>query len=593
MKRNANTGTPVSDQKRQRTIDVTLNTAQTPIFSAETQAQHAPLDLYYQQTLVQCADYYLKVWSSRCAGKNRAKSSALQGDGDLDLDFAGLRFLEAFRHVVQDAVIQKEVINPRMVEVIILILRNDCFHQHTQVSRQAYNLIRKYLTHFPYSWVEDREAGPCIVTSSANTAVWFPLDLEFDGFSSKFIMVRDLKVAGDSYHQINSDGAVLLENKRRDKKLNRYETPHDLVLDFFQNALNSDDLDRNGDLMLLCYLVRILEEDLAARLTVFNSYRNLTNAKDISRRNALLEHSLLWRVSASELVSSSSRQDMIHTVMKVIASAEGVVKEAEGVSNAHGDEEDKDDPAILLSDALPDAQAFPCIMTRRELAAVAARFLRAQLELFGTAEDAGMFLSTSRVRSAGTNHRSALDEGMLSSFLGPTSVCNTEERICAFLACLPHRDKLRCVGLHIARQFARTYESEAKGGLQALLDSEAMLRSGGRDAVAYQDVDLVSAVKSITLENGIRAIKVYKRSSIVAILLFTIATSSFVMKVQGMQVPCGKHALGDLASELKKAFSIVISLHIEHGHRDAAYHLPTDGTNYCLYAEHALEGLVS
>lgn len=59
--------------------------------------------------------------------------------------------------------------------------------------------------------------------------------------------------------------------------------------------LSTGEVDRNGDLMLLRYLLSVLRQDLRCRLEVYSAWAGCEEALQ-GRRHALLNGSLLWRV---------------------------------------------------------------------------------------------------------------------------------------------------------------------------------------------------------------------------------------------------------------------------------------------------------
>ncbi len=105
------------------------------------------------------------------------------------------------------------------------------------------------------------------------------------------------------------------------------------------------------------------------------------------------------------LVGPDTKLEMMRVVMQLISTAGSAALSALGV-------EEGADEGAGAGNAAPGAPAPPpggvemasaaqaCIFTRQQLGALAARFLRMQLELFGAAEAASSFHSTSRSRSA-------------------------------------------------------------------------------------------------------------------------------------------------------------------------------------------------
>lgn len=592
----------VSSGKKQKGIQAAFKAGQSnkiTTIQLEQEFKKKQLDVHLVQTVRQAADKYKKEWSQKCSFQRR-RDTGNNTDGDGDLDASGLKFLEAFRHTLNDIEARDCAVDQNILDTLILVIRNDSVHVHGLVSRQAFSLLRTYLHKVPFAWTQQNDANdggnaqPIVV--NCYDAAWMPLSIGLKSFSKKHLLCPDMEASGKAFYtESTATYNAGSGSGSRDKKTHKFDTVFDMIYKFFENALISDELDRNGDLQVLAYLVDLIEQDLGARLTAFNAHKDGDDYSNMNggKRMALLQHSALWRICCIDLVSNASRQDLIHLLMKLVASAEGVFKEADEVDSSSSDDADNDDNNAIIvepQEGPEDAVAFPCVFTRRQLAALASRFLRAQMALFGAAEDAGMFLSTARYRSSTSNYRVLIDEALLACFLGSKKVCYTEEHIRAFLFTLSPRDRLRFIGHFMAHTFAKTWDMEAKGGLTALIDTENIIQTGGRDAERYQDVDMISAVKSLNVDMRV-ALKVYHRAGIVASLLTTIILTGKQVMEAGGEVYCGvKGSLEGLKREIAVALkSVAERCFGGAGERDPACALSASGMNDLIHGQMALQ----
>ena len=112
-------------------------------------------------------------------------------------------------------------------------------------------------------------------------------------FSSRYLMIADMALAGRNYHHDQHGGAA---HKR--EKEERFSCAYDLLLHSFNGALRSAEVDLNGDLMLLRYMLTVLEQDLRARMKVFAAYSGEEYDNDTvrGRQTAVLTSSLMWRI---------------------------------------------------------------------------------------------------------------------------------------------------------------------------------------------------------------------------------------------------------------------------------------------------------
>ena len=109
-------------------------------------------------------------------------------------------------------------------------------------------------------------------------------------------------------------------------------------------------------------------------------------------------------VMQDALVGPDTKLELMRVVMQLVSTAGSAALEALdcGDGSAAGSGDQQLDLPVLKGpgDVEMDNAAAACIFTKQQLGAVAARFLRMQLELFGAVEAMGAFHCTSRSRWA-------------------------------------------------------------------------------------------------------------------------------------------------------------------------------------------------
>jgi hypothetical protein len=106
-------------------------------------------------------------------------------------------------------------------------------------------------------------------------------------------MIADMALAGRNYHHDQHGGTAQKWEKEK-----RFSCAYDLLLHCFNGALRSAEVDCNGDLMLLRYMLTVLEQDLRARMKVFAAFSGNESDDDKvrGRQIAVLTSSLMWRI---------------------------------------------------------------------------------------------------------------------------------------------------------------------------------------------------------------------------------------------------------------------------------------------------------
>lgn len=493
---------------------------------------------------------------------------------DIDLDFRGMQFIVAFNNAMQLAAAQGVSMPPQFLEALVLIMRNDVVHQNTHVSRaahaslMAYFKIRPYvkLGHYTSAAGDSQQQTPFVSTSGPN--VWLPMEKDRTAFTSKFIMLPDMAISGRMYKTEHSTGSIAPRHLRDVK----WGCPAELLLHCVEKALQSAEVDFNGDLLLFQYLITVIEQDSEVRLAVYSqlggkmpghdvdieeleddSNKNSTMKMEGPRR-ALLENSLAWRLFAGQLVSVNIQRELIRGLASLLAWTTDTTGTGGDIEEAEDEPED-------------DAPAGACIFTRPELAALAARLLRILLSIFGAAEASGAFLATGKHRSAGINHRMALDSYLLEALASEKGVCKTPEALRSVLRGLSPQDCLRFVGLLAAQKFSKTYsQADVQGAFNKLIGDIGLylhatnnMLNRGTDVDTFFQVDLCPVLASLHREPS-RALKTYKNVDYLASMIATIATAAQALAVSGQQIPTGANGIDGFIRELSASITAVAAL---------------------------------
>lgn len=521
---------------------------------------------------------------------------------DIDLDFRGMQFISTFNNATQLAAAQGVSMPPQFLEALVLIIRNDVVHQNTHVSRAAHASLMAYFKIRPYaklghytSAAGNSKQTPFVSTSGTN--VWLPMEKERTAFTSKFIMLPDMAIAGRNYRTEHSTGTIAPRHLRDVV----WGCPAELLLHCVEKALQSAEVDFNGDLLLFQYLISVMEQDSEVRLAVYSQLggklpgsdtkeedTDKSNSKMEGPRRAMLENSLAWRLFAGQLVSTNIQRELIRGLASLLVST------ADTAGNDGDIDEAEDEPE-------DDAPAGACVFTRPELAALAARLLRILLSIFGTAEASGAFLSTGKHRSAGINHRMALDSYLLEALASEKGVCKTPEALRSVLRVLPPRDCLRLVGLLAAQKFSKTYsEMDVQGAFSKLIgdigtylhDMNNMLNRGS-DVATFFQVDLCPVLASLYREPS-RAMKTYKSADYLAGMLATIASAAQALAVSGQQIPTGASGIDGFIKELAASITAIAALGKGEKETSAVSHglqLSKDGVCNLVCAQMILESM--
>jgi hypothetical protein len=148
-KRNSPTEAQGANKKKQAPLTFG-NAAIKRSVTVEQTTEPQLLDAGTCQELTRASDIYCQQWGEKCEPQARTPRAGTVRE-DVDLDAAGMKVIEAFRHCMQQGVASGEMLDPRFLETLVLILRNDAIHTHTRVSRAAFSTLCAYLEAFPYA----------------------------------------------------------------------------------------------------------------------------------------------------------------------------------------------------------------------------------------------------------------------------------------------------------------------------------------------------------------------------------------------------------------------------------------------------------
>ncbi|PRW59638.1 hypothetical protein C2E21_1506 [Chlorella sorokiniana] len=511
------------------------------------------------QDLEKAGDQYLQHWGDKCfmargeaaaAARAAASSSRVQraaavaaeSKEDADLDVAALRYLEELRHVQQQAIRAEAAVKPRNLELLALILRCDVLHKHGDVSYQAYTALQSMLRCYPYASIGRYESGLWagrLYVIVDERAAWQPLEAMTDPLSltRRYMLEESIKDAGHNHRlDHHESSAQLLADRKKGGQLGSVLQLLKLCVD---RAVDSVEEDHNGDVLLLAYLLALLQQDLRARLQVFEAYADVEDSKVLGLRFALLQNSLLWRVWMDQRESDKERADAVRLLMKLIVgvASEQELQEVEE-QEAHAHRRDPD----------AEEQANPCICTPRQLAALAATLLNMLLDCFSAAEAAGGFVKTRDNRMHRSNLRLLMDKQLKQLFWKnkAEAVCLTDEQSRAFLEALAPAHRLRLLSLVAMEHVAKAYYLEEASRRPALLQAkqvEALVTdcdSGGHTGTF--PVDPLVALRCLNLDKY-RSIKVFTNVSgdsavnNLAVLACGIALAAHALAASGAELP--------------------------------------------------------
>ncbi|CAL8469358.1 g8899 [Coccomyxa elongata] len=331
---------------------------------------------------------------------------------------------------------------PRMIDYhrLINIIRSHGLHGTSELALRAFCLLEKISSLHPAVEVQDRPSGPVVVT---NTSAWAPI-----GLVDPESHASPSKLMEDAY-DLEKSGTYLAESGLLPHLLTAM---HQLTFASAENTTKQFDHKRAyGEVLLLKYVLGELLVDARARLRVFAAYAPSAS------RSSLLQNSQLWRLLKSDM--NCPLKDMVTMLVEL-------------TGNRPGPDFDDMEGICAAGEAAAATSAGQGGLGKAECASMACLLLNLVLELFGTAEDASLFDCKSEVRSVPVgrfaNCRAELDGLLLPLVTGSTTVLPSLPQKAAFLNALQPRDRLRLLGMVVAKKRVKR-KDDAYAALDAAL----------------------------------------------------------------------------------------------------------------------------
>lgn len=519
---------------------------------------------------------YLEAWGTKCSRESYESGTRVRDT--VDLDGHGQKFVAAFLESAEECAARGKLLPHDYLGYLILIVRNDIVHQYSHVSRSAYQCLLKYLCSHPYSAVSrDPTAAYGEVVVCPDSA-WLPLLRDLNTFFSNYLMYDDMSLSGQQYAQ--DELGLQPPSKRMGAKMaEKWRHTDEMLLHCVNCALERDEKDFNGDLLMFDYFIKVISQDLDSRLEVIH---NILNDKECSgnqgtyftQMKSLLENSVLWRMFIGIKWNPKVSRNIVLGLVKLIVDCTGVDDEA--MEYAEDEPED-------------DAPAGACAFSSAELSNMASLLLNKLLDMFGAMEGLGGFLATSSYRAATVNYRMALDEYMVESFWMEKGVCKDIRSSSQFLYSLKPRDALRLIGIVTATKFTRAcspedvkrrYGDDSMESVQELFKVTEVMSTGTKDIETFFEIDVISILHSYTLDVS-RAIKIYKTADHLALLVGVIAASLTKLVLTKQAIPVKRN---DLEMVKKCVKSCVDAIYHQESATSNASKLSTHGSIFLSVA---------
>jgi hypothetical protein len=366
-------------------------------------------------------------------------------------------------------------------------------------------------------------------------------------FFSKYLMYEDMSEAGQRY---GSDELSFESDRKLSGFIQKWSHIDEMVLHCINCALDSEEKDFNGDLLMFDYFVRVISQDLSARLEVVKSISvdESSRSKYFDQMKALLENSAMWRILVGLHRNANVTQQIVGGLIQLIADTRGT-----GDSMEMAEDEPED-----------DAPAGACAFSKAGLSSMASTFLNCILDLFGCMENLGGFLATSSYRTASDNYRLLMDEYLVEFFWTEKGYCKDPRAASMLLFSLRPRDALRMIGFVSASKFSITYAandlkkfgSDAVTKVQALDDAMETRNTGSKDVETFYEIGLDAVLESYMLDFS-RTIRMYRTADHIALLIGCIAASLSKLVARGESIPTGSCDIVQIKDLIKKCISTI------------------------------------
>ena len=360
-------------------------------------------------------------------------------------------------------------------------------------------------------------------------------------------MYEDMSEAGQRY---GSDELGFESDRKLSGFLQNWSHIDEMILHCINCALDSEEKDFNGDLLMFDYFVRVMSQDLSARLQLMKSIivDEASRSKYFDPMKALLENSALWRVLVGLHWNAKIIQQIVGGLTQLIADTRGT-----GDSMELAEDEPED-----------DSPAGACAFSKAGLSSMASTFLNCMLDLFGSMESLGGFLATSSYRTASENYRLLMDEYLVESFWTEKGYCKDPRAASMLLFSLKPRDALRMIGFVSASKFSITYTPNdlkkfgagAITKVQALYDAMETRNTGSKDVETFYEIALDAVLESYILDIS-RTIRMCRTADHLALLVGCIAASLSKLVARGESTPTGSCDIVQIKDLLKRCINTI------------------------------------
>lgn len=522
-----------------------------------------------------------------------------------------MKLVSAFMESAEEAAARGKMLHPDFLSYLVFIIRNDVVHHHSHVSRRAYQCLISYLSRYPYAVFvpagtdvgheagENADGGDNTAVDGPSSSIgrypsvvvcpeaaWLPFFGNRGGFFHKALMSEDMSVAGQEYgrHEYGGErsGGPSRASKTTRTSMNRtpgamkreWKVPasaeswrfvDEMLLCFTNRALESNDHDWNGDMLLFDYLVKVMRQDLDARIAVIREISQMRAGSEAGTRGSsdgalpvqemrsLLENSAMWRMLLEMKFNVKLMKQMVHGLVQLIVDVNG------------GDDDELPTQEFELErDEEDDSPAGACAFSKAGLSSMASAFLQGMLDLFGTMERLGGFYALGSHRAANLNYRMSLDEFMVDSFWTEHGFCSEKEDANPFLFSLRPRDALRFIGFVIADKFTKTFDEayvkthypESMESVQELFSVMHTMTVASRDVKTFFEIGVDSMLAALIMDIN-KTVRVFKSADHVCLLVGAIASSLDKLVLEGEKVPTGKLDVTGVKAALKKTVDVL------------------------------------
>eukprot|EP00884_Botryococcus_braunii_P001918 jgi/Botrbrau1/11727/Bobra.0195s0054.1 len=380
-------------------------------------------------------------------------------------DESGWRYLTLLQHFLTKTTKP----NTEEFQQLMTLLRTHGLHSDKNLSVHTYRILQLVQDMFPNCKIHTEDSGSSVRSVLEDPGVFSFLERKFRQTNDPYKCQRVDNPEASLPFKVFQDAVSALHNMC----LGIDDSPTYEVRCNDVGAMF-------GEVYFLKYVVSQLYLDLRVRLHVFKESLALKGPDMQSRRQTLLTTSLLWRLFSSELGcvdfgrEGGDMQLLVTMLMEIIGSA----------SVDNGQRPLGQTPEEAKVNWMEMGTVSPA-----EAASLAALLLNMLLELYGVAEDQGMFHQSSKGRTS-SNIRMHLDSWMHDCFAGSKSLAcfrvgEPMQPCKAFLESLNPRDCQRFIALLFCK---RMRDKQASSHVNALQQMKVLYDKPG-EVERYVTVD--------------------------------------------------------------------------------------------------------